>query len=209
MNDLNFNNKSAEQILRVFQQIDETLRVCLGALASQQQENNKTLSAGNDIAKENSNVLSYQAAKDNNDNYEKLLSKINSISNLVSTISTEVENLKEALDSQAKTLAFQSANLQGASVDKAVINAYPALGGLVYIRLQLTVNEELAADTDYIIGIAGGAPKALTPLSINSNSMLAVVKAETGDITLKSSEPISSGAQINISGFFLADFEAE
>ncbi len=205
MNELNFNEKSLEQFLRMFQQIDETLRFCLGALADKQQENNKTLTESNEIAKNSNNSLVLQTANENNN--QELLTKINGVVSEVSEINNTVSDLQENFNNQVYEAEVQLAEQTFATVEYTA-QKYPFLGGLCYIRLQLTLAEELTAGADNIVGTIEGAPSKDTPLNAMPDGVCFYIKAETGEMVLKAVSALPVGTVLNISGCFLADYEA-
>lgn len=204
MNGLNSNEKSSEQCLRIFQQIDETLRFCLGALVDKQQENNKTLTESNEIAKKNNSAIVLQ--KSDGNSYQEVLTKIDGVVSELSEIKNTVSGLQDTFNNQVYEATVQLAEQNFATVEYTV-RKYPLLGGLCYIRLQLTLAEELTADTEYIVGTIEAVPSKNTPLNTMPDGACFYIKAETGEIVLKAVSALSVGTVLNISGCFLADYE--
>ncbi len=80
---------------------------------------------------------------------------------------------------------------------------------MVYIRLRLTVEKTIPANTDYVVAIVSNkAPLFLTPLSVYSQGaeLSCSIRYKTGEITVRSSTEITAGKYIYINGMYLADY---
>ena len=93
----------------------------------------------------------------------------------------------------------------------AKVRYYPSLD-MVFLRIRLTVQKVMSANTDYIVGTIGGIPTALfTPLNIRINCDNGAVasggiKFKTGELIIRSENNIVPGDYIYISGMYYADY---
>lgn len=93
----------------------------------------------------------------------------------------------------------------------AKVRYYPSLD-MVFLRIRLTAQKVMSANTDYIVGTIGGIPTALfTPLNIRINCDNGAVasggiKFKTGELIIRSENNIVPGDYIYISGMYYADY---
>ena len=93
----------------------------------------------------------------------------------------------------------------------AKVRYYPSLD-MVFLRIRLTAQKVMSANTDYIVGTIGGIPTALfTPLNVRINCDNGAVasggiKFKTGELIIRSENNIVPGDYIYISGMYYADY---
>lgn len=93
----------------------------------------------------------------------------------------------------------------------AKVRYYPSLD-MVFLRIRLTAQKVMSANTDYIVGTIGGIPTALfTPLNVRINCDNGAVasggiKFKTGELIIRSENNIVPGDYIYINGMYYADY---
>lgn len=93
----------------------------------------------------------------------------------------------------------------------AKVRYYSSLD-MVFLRIRLTAQKAMSANTDYIVGAIGGIPPAIfTPLNVRINcdngcTASGGIKYKTGELIIRSENIISPGDYIYISGMYYADY---